>query len=195
MKRAKGDERGVTLVEVLVAIVLFGVLGSVITAGLVSATKQSSYTNNVATAESTLNTAMERLSRDVRSLDPGVLSGSSGTQLVGDVFGSTRCRRVTWQVSGTVLRRRVVIYNAPGGAAANAAHGCTTGLTLVSDSQWVTQVRSFTSGVTAFTYQTAAGGAAVSATAAKVAVLTLSSTPLVNHAAIALISTVTLRNP
>jgi prepilin-type N-terminal cleavage/methylation domain-containing protein len=193
MMPARRSEAGVSLVEMLVAMLIFGVLGSIVTAGLASASRSSSQNARRGDSAEQINQALERLTRDIRATDP-YLRSTTSTLLTADVFGATTCRRVNWRVQSGKLQRQVIKRSAPGGANTNAAAGCTSPLAQTSDTGYVDQVTKLTTGVTAFAYQTASGAAATSGATTKAVVLTLSSTPVSGRAPVSITTIVTLRN-
>lgn len=69
MARLSG-ERGFTLVELLVVIGILAVVGSVAVAGLVNGMRQSAHAQDRVEALTTTQTALARMSRELRAADP-----------------------------------------------------------------------------------------------------------------------------
>ncbi len=95
------DERGFTLVEVLVAIVIAAIVGG-LTVGVVagSAEQERSTTSHVMTLNEG-KTALERLTRDIRAADPVLEAESDEIVVVVRDGSSIRWRR--WHASEGVL--------------------------------------------------------------------------------------------
>jgi len=95
------DERGFTLVEVLVAIVIAAIVGG-LTVGVVarSAEQERSTTSHVTTLNEG-KTALERMTRDIRAADPMLAAGSDEIEVVVRDGSSIRWRR--WQAYDGVL--------------------------------------------------------------------------------------------
>lgn len=95
------DERGFTLVEVLVAIVIAAIVGG-LTVGVVarSAEQERSTTSHVTTLNEG-KTALERLTRDVRAADPVLEAEPNEIVVVVRDGSSIRWRR--WHASDGVL--------------------------------------------------------------------------------------------
>lgn len=76
--RRRPDDRGVTLVETLVAMVLIGVIGSIVLRAVIDSNKLVRVTNDQSQGLSDVKVATERLSRDVRNAR-SVLCNPTGT--------------------------------------------------------------------------------------------------------------------
>ena len=70
------DQRGFSLVELLVVMVLIGVVGSVVVSAITTAMRSSSQTQSRIQATQELEIAMQRITRDIRAADPLELSPS-----------------------------------------------------------------------------------------------------------------------
>ena len=99
--RTPQDERGFTLVEVLVAIVIAGIVGG-LTVGVVarSAEQERSTTSHVTTLNEG-KTALERMTRDIRAADPVLEAEPDEVAVVVRDGSSIRWRR--WHASDGVL--------------------------------------------------------------------------------------------
>ena len=99
--RTPQDERGFTLVEVLVAIVIAGIVGG-LTVGVVarSAEQERSTTSHVTTLNEG-KTALEHMTRDIRAADPVLEAEPDEVAVVVRDGSSVRWRR--WHASDGVL--------------------------------------------------------------------------------------------
>lgn len=85
-----GDERGFTLVELLVAMVLLGVVGSVVVSAIVTGMTSARTTTARTMAIHELEVALQRVGRDLRAADPlyvsdtGAFDTHIGAELVRD---------------------------------------------------------------------------------------------------------------
>lgn len=78
MKRLRADDRGLTLVEVLVTVVLLGIVGSLVTRAVIDSHKVVRITDDQTTGLADVRLAAERLGRDVRDAR-SVLCNPTGT--------------------------------------------------------------------------------------------------------------------
>lgn len=85
LSRARGGEQGTSLVELLVVMVLLSVVGGIAVSGVITSMRVSRQTEARITAFSELQTAAERISRDVRGACPLQLP-MDGTQVTNRVF-------------------------------------------------------------------------------------------------------------
>jgi prepilin-type N-terminal cleavage/methylation domain-containing protein len=76
MLRAGHDESGVTLIELLIVLTLVGVIGGVVTSGIVSAFASSRATTARVHALNELEIALQRVTADLRAAEEFVLSDS-----------------------------------------------------------------------------------------------------------------------
>jgi prepilin-type N-terminal cleavage/methylation domain-containing protein len=81
LNRLRADDQGMTLVELLVAMVLVGVLGAIVTAAVMMSHKQVRIADDEATGLADTRIVVERLGRDIRG-SRGVDAGASESQLV-----------------------------------------------------------------------------------------------------------------
>lgn len=106
----KRDERGVSLIEVLVAIILFGIFSTIVTATVIQGLKTTRTSGAGVISESQLNDALGRIAGDVAISDP-ILYTTTGTGFakngptVDDVTLQTvrqgKCTRVRYWVDST----------------------------------------------------------------------------------------------
>jgi prepilin-type N-terminal cleavage/methylation domain-containing protein len=78
--RRHGEE-GFTLIELLVVLMLLGVVGSIVTAGLVSSMRSTSSTQNRIEAMSELQRSAERITRELRAACPVVELHEGGEEI------------------------------------------------------------------------------------------------------------------
>jgi prepilin-type N-terminal cleavage/methylation domain-containing protein len=69
-RRRGNQDRGMTLIEVLVAILLLSIVGAMVTGIVISMTRLSSKTTAGVTGESEINDAVARVTRDIAAADP-----------------------------------------------------------------------------------------------------------------------------
>ena len=105
LKRAMSFKRldaansaGFTLVELLVSIVLIGVVGSIASAAVITATKTQRSTDSLVTARTEASKSVERISRDVRTANP--LRIAQANDLTLDTLRGTTCERRRYYVDG-----------------------------------------------------------------------------------------------
>ena len=139
LRETPADE-GFTLTELLVVMVLFAIVGTIVTVASVTALHHQAKAQDRGDAIAQARTALERIDRDIRSAYP--LLAASATQLVMQETEASGTRAVTYAVSGgqltadgKVLLRNVVNpssspvfsftpisnYVAPVGSGVNAA--------------------------------------------------------------------------
>ena len=107
------DQSGVTLVELLVVLVILGVVGSVVTTAIVSSLRSAAVTTDRVIAINELETAMQRMTRDLRAARPALIfEGEDIDRSVGAVVDQGAGEReikyfVTDQDGRDVLIREV----------------------------------------------------------------------------------------
>jgi prepilin-type N-terminal cleavage/methylation domain-containing protein len=142
-RRNRGDDSGVTLIELLVAVFLVGVVGSVVTAGIVTSMRTTRQDQARASSASQLRTALDRLTRDLRASDP--LRAATATTLTMDEDRAGKCRRTYYRIAGTSLDWVTVDYTSLSVCKTNA--GAATPST-----GWVPLVQNIDSASSSFTY-------------------------------------------
>lgn len=98
---ARADDRGVTLTELLIVMLLFGIVGGIVTTASVTGLHHQTALQDRSDTLAQSRTALERIDRDVRSAYP--LLSVSPTQLVLQEVQPTVTRKMTYSVSGTQL--------------------------------------------------------------------------------------------
>ena len=79
LRDVRRDESGMSLVELLVAMVLIGVLGAIVSAAVLMSQKQVRISTDEATGLSDTRVVVERLGRDIR-VSRGVDAGATREQ-------------------------------------------------------------------------------------------------------------------
>jgi prepilin-type N-terminal cleavage/methylation domain-containing protein len=92
---------GFTLTEMLVVIVLFGIIGAIVTTASITGLRQQSQLQNRSDVLAQARTALERIDRDIRSANP--LLAATSTQLVLSEVSPSLTRTVTYAVSSHKL--------------------------------------------------------------------------------------------
>jgi len=132
LRRHDEAEQGFTLIELLVAVFLVGVIGAVVTAGVVRSLQTTRQDQNRADSASQLRTAIDRFSRDVRASNP--LRAASATALTLDEERGGACVRTYYRLAGTSLDSARTTYSSLDQCKLNAAAPVpTTGWTTVVD--------------------------------------------------------------
>lgn len=138
------DERGVTLIELMVVCALLLVTGGIVTTGVLSAHGVTRHADTRVEALTTIHQATARMAREVRAADSrdtadAALLSASPTTLETDVFrGDPRQRiRVTYTVSGGTLTERRRTWAAGAGVTSPPDSDVTRSLltSLVADAQ------------------------------------------------------------
>lgn len=102
LSRFRNEDGGFTLVELLVAIVLLGIVGGVTTTGLVQSFRTSERAQNRIQAFNELQIGMERITRELRAADPVVSAG--GNEILLDVRRGGACIRHRFQYTSGAVR-------------------------------------------------------------------------------------------
>lgn len=98
------DEQGFTLVELLVVVVLLGVVGSVALAGIVTAFRTSTNAQERVATLTELETATQRMSREIRMADPVLTSPApAANALAVAVYRGSGRMTFTYAAAGGVL--------------------------------------------------------------------------------------------
>jgi prepilin-type N-terminal cleavage/methylation domain-containing protein len=97
--RDNNDDDGFTLVELLVSIILLGVVGSIASAAILTATQTQRNTDSLVTARTEATKSVERISRDLRAANP--LRAAAANDVTVDTLRGTTCERRRYYVDGT----------------------------------------------------------------------------------------------
>ena len=103
-------EAGITLVELLVVMVLFGIVGGVVTSAIVSAMRSTQTTTARINATQELEIGLQRVTRDLRSADPLVLSETDDfdDELGASILSGGDRRTVNYRLEGDEGDQRFV---------------------------------------------------------------------------------------
>lgn len=125
------EERGFSLVELLVAMSVLVVVSTVILSGLVSALRATERGQARVEALTDLERAAERMARDLRFADP--VDVATTAQVVVNVLrddGGTQVRhRVTYDVAGGVITETRAVFDPPAATVPTS----TTARTVIDD--------------------------------------------------------------
>lgn len=195
------DERGVTLVELLVVVVLMALVGGVLVSGVVANERVTRQVQERTYTSTDLQTVVERMGRDIRAADPvQAVVGASSLQI--RVFRGAACYRYAYVVEGTELvqyTQQLTPDPNPIGSPTNYS-ACSTP-TVSSTIPATAQRRVLIAGLASsavFTYQDAAGATLAFPGATLSTIRTITVT--VSHAAtdrpdMVITTSVNVRNP
>jgi prepilin-type N-terminal cleavage/methylation domain-containing protein len=93
------NDSGMTLIELLVTMVLMGVIGSVVTAGVVTSMRDQRRAQSRLDAVTTTQRALERVTKDIRAADP--LVAADATSVTTLVYHGTQCQQRRYYVDAT----------------------------------------------------------------------------------------------
>jgi prepilin-type N-terminal cleavage/methylation domain-containing protein len=134
--RRRPDDAGMTLIELLVTMILMGVIGSVVTAGVVSSMQDQRRAKSRLDAVSSTQRALERVTKDLRAADPLVAADArSVTTLVYHGTGvNGACEQRRYYVNATnQLVQEIAKYPAsPTGANRTGGLGTASSRVLVA---------------------------------------------------------------
>jgi prepilin-type N-terminal cleavage/methylation domain-containing protein len=106
MTRRLGDERGFTVVELLIVMVLMGIIMTAVVDVFVSGTRAGSDANARLAAQQNTRIALDRLEYQARcATSAALVSSGAGVTLTLPATCSNSSGTVTWCVTGGVLKR------------------------------------------------------------------------------------------
>lgn len=107
-----GADEGYTLVELLVVIIIFGIIGTILASTVISSMSATRREQERVFTVQTAQTALERLSKDLRTADPLVAANLNDVTLL--VYRSGHCERRQWWVDANnqLLMSRAVYSGA-----------------------------------------------------------------------------------
>jgi prepilin-type N-terminal cleavage/methylation domain-containing protein len=143
--RVKHDS-GMTLIELLVTMMIMGVIGSVVTAGVVSAMQDQRRAQSRLDAISSTQRALERITKDLRAADP--LTAADARSVIALVYHGTSCQQRRYYVNASnQLVQEVAKY------AASTTCANRTGAVGAAKSHVLVTTIANTSGQPVFAYQ------------------------------------------
>ncbi len=95
--RSLRDDSGYTLVELMVVVVVFGVLATMVTVTLINIMQSSRKADERSFRTTQANTAMERISRDIRVAIP--VTTAEDDRVAMEVYRNGKCERHTYFLS------------------------------------------------------------------------------------------------
>jgi len=130
LRRPSSDDAGYTLVEMLVVVIILGVVSAVVGAAIISSLRVQQVTESNVTSMAAARTAVERMSRDIRTANP--LRTAQANLISFDMYFGTRCERRTYSVVGTsVVLSRAQFAAGVRCRAAGAVPGAATTSTVI----------------------------------------------------------------
>jgi prepilin-type N-terminal cleavage/methylation domain-containing protein len=97
--RARDDEAGLTLIELLVTMIIMGVISAVVTAGIVTSLTDQRRERTRLDAVSSSQVVLERVSKDLRAANPLVAGDSSSVTML--VYHGTACQQRRYYVNAS----------------------------------------------------------------------------------------------
>lgn len=96
LRRPGHAEAGYTLIELLVVLVILGIIGTIVTSTIVNSMQATRREQDRVFTVATAQTALERLSRDVRTADPLVAANLNDVTML--VYRDGHCQQRHWWV-------------------------------------------------------------------------------------------------
>jgi prepilin-type N-terminal cleavage/methylation domain-containing protein len=108
-KLIRREAAGFTLVELLVVLVIFGVIGSIVAAGIIAAFRSSFETSTRIEARQELEISSQQLSRVLRSADRLLIVGGEESHVIGaELTSATRSADFYFGIEEAGDQRRLV---------------------------------------------------------------------------------------
>ena len=102
IKRIKGNQKGFSLTEVVIAMAIFGIVGASVMAALNASSKTIASAHEMTIAESLTRTTIEYVKRsDVNAVDYGTLLALDGDPYYGDYTVDVDIERLDPEADGT----------------------------------------------------------------------------------------------
>jgi type II secretory pathway pseudopilin PulG len=116
----------------LVVIVILGIVSAVVSAAIISSLRVQQVTESNVTSTSAARTAIERMSRDIRTANP--LVTAQANLITFDMYYGTRCERRTYSVvSGSLVLSRAQFAAGVRCGAYGAVPGAATTTTVIEN--------------------------------------------------------------
>lgn len=131
LRRRLAAEHGISLIEVLIAIVIAGVVGGAIVNAMSQGTRAAQRSHNRVTALAELQTVAQRVARELRAANPITLADATQAEVAVNRAGQSRTYRFRLVADGTTYRIEEVRTIAGVGSTSILARGLpVTGLAL-----------------------------------------------------------------
>ena len=128
--RSGRRDAGYSLVEMLVVVVILGVVSAVVSAAIISSLRVQQVTESNVTSMAGARTAIERMSRDIRTANP--LRTAQANVISFDMYYGTRCERRTYSVvAGSLVLSRAQFAAGVRCGASGAVPGAATTSTVI----------------------------------------------------------------
>lgn len=132
VRRTHQHDAGYSLVEMLVVVVILGVVSAVVSAAIISSLRVQQVTESNVTSMAGARTAVERMSRDIRTANP--LRVAQANLISFDMYYGTRCERRTYSVvSGSLVLSRAQFAAGVRCGVYGAVPGAATTSTVIKD--------------------------------------------------------------
>jgi len=132
VRRPRPVDAGYSLVEMLVVVVILGVVSAVVSAAIISSLRVQQVTESNVTSMAGARTAIERMSRDIRTANP--LRTAQANVISFDMYYGTRCERRTYSVvAGSLVLSRAQFAAGVRCGASGAVPGAATTSTVIKN--------------------------------------------------------------
>jgi prepilin-type N-terminal cleavage/methylation domain-containing protein len=161
--RARRDEAGFSLVELIVVIGLLAVVGTAVMTGVISGMRATATVEDQVNTTSKIRTAAQRLAREIRTADPVETGTAYSDRIQVRVVRNGVCSRLIYRLVGTNLLQYTQTPLTPAPAAIGSrtvANACITPAasdTLAAGLTSTTLAAQLVAGSAVFTYYDAAG--------------------------------------